>query len=226
MSAQQETLGQLFADLHAERVRTWTPAALQKNIDQRQRLVETSDRSTFVKAGDKVAPFVLDEVGGGKVSLDRLLAAGPVVLVFFRFAGCPACNIALPYYQRTLLPDLQVAGATLLALSPQIPERLKAIKDKHRLDFSVATDRDNTLARAFGLVFEPDAESKAASLAQGGFIGDVTGTGTWELPMPAVVVIGQDRVVRFAEVSPDWLDRTEVAPILAAVDALVLSKVA
>jgi hypothetical protein len=50
-------------------------------------------------------------------------------------------------------------------------------------------------------------------------IGDVTGTGTWELPKPTVLVIGTDRVVRFVDVSPDWLVRTEAGPILEAVRA-------
>jgi hypothetical protein len=57
-------------------------------------------------------------------------------------------------------------------------------------------------------------------LARNGHIGDVTGTGTWELPKPAVLVIDGDRVVRFVDVSPDWLVRTEAGPIIAAVEAL------
>ncbi len=62
--------------------------------------------------------------------------------------------------------------------------------------------------------------ANAAAKAKGSFIGDTTGLGTWELPQPAVVVIGHDRVVRFAEVSPDWLLRTEAEPVLEAVRGL------
>jgi peroxiredoxin len=226
MDTQTETLRQLLDELHAERVRTWAPAQLRTNIDQRRRLVETADRAAFVKPGDRVASFTLDEVGGGSVRLDRLLKTGPVVLIFFRFAGCPACNIALPYYQRHLQPGLSALGATLIALSPQIPERLGEIKTRHALDFLVATDRHNALGRAFGLTFEPDEASKQAARAKGVFIGDTTGTGTWELPMPAAIVIGQDGVVAFAEVSPDWLARAEAGPILDAVERLTLRKVA
>jgi len=218
-----DTLRQRLADLHAERVRTWDPAVLQVNIDQRLRLVETSNYDAFVKAGDKIAPFVVEEVGGEALSLDRLLRAGPVVLIFFRFAGCPACNIALPYYNEALQPGLKAQGATLVALSPQIPDRLRAIKSRHNLDVLVATDLDNRLAKRFGIVFEPDDASKAAAIAKGNFIGDTTGTRTWELPMPAAIVIDQEGIVRFAEVSPDWLIRAEAAPILEAVGALARS---
>ena len=66
---------QLLADLHAYRLRTMAPADLQLNIDQRQLLEDTADRTGFVKAGDVVEPFALPEVLGGTVecSPDRLL---------------------------------------------------------------------------------------------------------------------------------------------------------
>ena len=216
----QPSLARLLADLHAEWQRTWEPAALQANIDQRALLVATADRAAFVQAGDSVAGFNLEEVDGELLTLDKLVEDGPAVLIFFRFAGCPACNIALPYYQRALAPALKALGARLVAVSPQVPDRLVEIKRRHGFDFEVATDRDNALGRRFGILFETDAASQAAAKARGNFIGDTTGTGTGELPMPAVIVIDQEHSVRFADVSPDWLVRTEAAPVIAAVEAL------
>ena len=102
-----QSLTQALADLHAERVRSWDPAALQVNIDQRQRLVDEAQTDQFVRAGDILAPFELLKVEGGTLDLDVLVASGPAVLVFFRFAGCPACNIAIPHYERHLQPALR-----------------------------------------------------------------------------------------------------------------------
>ncbi len=217
-----ESVCGLLADLHAERVRTWAPEALAYNINQRRFLVETADRAGFMKPGDKIAPFTLEVAGGGSVALEDVLRHGPAVLVFFRFAGCPACNLALPYYQRNLYPGLAALGATLIAISPQIPERLVEIRDRHGLEFTIASDKDNHLGRAFGIVFSADAPSRQAMLDKGVSLGDITGTGTWELPMPAAIVIGTDRTVQFADISPDWLVRTEAAPILDAVRAIAL----
>jgi peroxiredoxin len=218
----QESLNRLLADLHAERVRTWDPAQLKGNIDQRALLVATADRAAFVQVGDGVAGFNLEEVDGELLTLDRLVEDGPVVLVFFRYAGCPACNIALPHYQRNLAPVLKALGSRLVAVSPQVPERLGEIKRRHGLTFEVATDRDNALARRFGILFESDAASQAAAKAKGNFIGDVTGTATGDLPLPAIVVIDQGHTVRFAEVSPDWLVRTEAEPVIAALGSILL----
>jgi peroxiredoxin/NAD-dependent dihydropyrimidine dehydrogenase PreA subunit len=215
-----DSVNKRLADLHAERVATYKPEDLAVNINQRQLLVDTADRATFIKPGDIVAPFSLPEADGGQVVLDELLANGPAVLVFFRFAGCPACNIALPYYQRQLHPALAARGVPLVAISPQIPERLIEIKERHKLGFFVASDTGNALGRNFGITFTANEESQRAMAAKGADLGQITGTGTWELPMPAAIVIGQDRVVRFADISPDWLIRTEADPILRIIDAV------
>lgn len=211
-----------LGDLHAERERTWEPAALKINVDQRRTLVETADPSQWIKVGDRLEPFVLQDVEGGELALEALLQRGPAVLVFFRFAGCPACNIALPYYDEALAPGLRDLGATLVAVSPQVPERLIEIRGRHNLTFKVASDLNNDLGRRLGILYTADEASQAAQRAKGGFIGDTTGTGTWELPQPAVVVIDHERVVRFVDVSPDWLVRTEAGPVLEAVRDITL----
>lgn len=211
------SVNQKLADLHAHRVATMKPEDLAYNINQRQWLVQHADRSKFIKPGDVVEPFTLPEVDGGEISLTRLLTRGPAVLIFFRFAGCPACNLVLPTYRDHLLPGITASDASLVAISPQVPQRLREIKERHHLGFPVASDTGNALGQNFGIVFTASAESQARVLAQGVSMPDIIGTGTWDLPMPAAVVIDRNRVVRFAVISPDWLVRAEADDILAAV---------
>jgi len=213
----------LLADLHAYRLKTIAPADLQVNIDQRALLERTADRSAFVRPGDVVEPFTLPEVHGGTVELDRLLDGGPAVLLFFRYAGCPACNIALRHYQAELYPALTDLGAAMVAISPQVPGKLIAIKNRFGFGFPVASDPDNGLARRFGITFTASPASQAHARANGGDLGAELGTGQWELPMPTVVVVGQDRVVAFADVAPDWLVRTEAQTVIDAVRRLVFA---
>ena len=219
-----ESLNRQLAELHAERVATWAPESLKVNIDQRQHLVDTADHSRFVKAGDHIEGFELLKVEGGTLSRDELLANGPAVLIFFRFAGCPAWNIALPYYERRLFPGLQLLGVPLVAVSPQVPEKLIDIKQRHNLELQVASDKDNTLGRRLGILYSFDEASRKASLSKGKGIGETTGTGTWELPQPTVVILDESGDVAFADVSPDWLVRTEADPVLAVVKALVAKR--
>jgi peroxiredoxin len=214
-----ESLTAQFEALHAERLRTMDPAKLAKNIGQRAKLVAEFDPAKIVQVGDAVEPFELLDSSGDPLTLDTLVAQGPAVLIFFRFAGCPACNLALPYYNRQLWPALSAAGIPLVAISPHLPEKgLGEIRERHALGFHVAADRDNALGRRFGITFSrgevPDGQPTP------GWIGELTGIGTAEFPQPAVVIIDSDRTVRFVDVSPDWLVRTEAPAILAAVHTL------
>ena len=219
VTAPTESLTAQFEALHAERVRTWEPAQLERNIAQRRRLVAAFDPAKIVQVGARVEPFDVEGSQGDPITLDDLIAGGPAVLIFFRYAGCPACNLALPYYDRQLRPALDALGIPLVALSPHLPEKgLDAIRARHQLGLQVASDRDNGLARRFGISFAqgevPDGQPSP------GWIGELTGTGTAELPQPAVIIIDGAAVVRFVDVSPDWLVRTEAPEILAAIDRI------
>ncbi|MFD0848671.1 peroxiredoxin-like family protein [Sphingosinicella xenopeptidilytica] len=208
-----ESLNAQFAALHAQREKEWPPEQLQRNIAQREALVRKYDPTRHIQPGDVLEPFELIEPDGALLTRDALLADGPAVLIFFRYSGCPACNLALPYYDRQLWPALKASGVRLVAISPQVPERLD-IGTRHDLGFTIASDPDNRLGRHLGITFEP--EDKLPVKPGDNWIGAATGTGTWELPQPTVLVLDQRGKVIFIEVSPDWLARTEADTILAA----------
>lgn len=206
--------------LQAERDETWSAPDLEANASVRRNLEERVNRDGIVKEGDVVESFTLAEVDGGVVSLTELLADGPVVLVFFRFEGCPACNAAWSAYRESLAPALRDLGAHLVAVSPQVPEKLVLFKRRHRLDCLVASDPDGILLHRFGIAFSPSEEERSRQRQEGKDLGAVLGAGNWDLPYPTAVVIGQDQVVRFADAHPDWMVRTESETIIDAVRAL------
>jgi peroxiredoxin len=181
--------------------------------------VDAFDPSTTVQVGETLEPFALTSTRGGP--LDDLVALGPAVLVFFRFAGCPACNVALPHYRDALAPGLEELGVNLVAISPQVPERLAEIVQRHDLPFSVATDPGNALGRRLGITLTSNEASRQYARAKGADLPAIIGTGTWELPQPTVLLLDRGRVVRWLEVTPDWMARTEAGPILAAARELV-----
>lgn len=219
----QAGLNEQFAALHAERERTWAPEQLAKNVGTRQRLVANYDRATHAAAGDRLAPFTLIDADGETITSDQLLAKGPAVLFFYRFGGCPACNIALPYYNEEVWPRLKAAGIPLLGISPQTPVDRGPI-ERHGLDYTLASDTGYALGRALGITFLPEEQPEVKPGEA--WIGATLGTNSYELAQPTVVVLNQDRTIRFIEVSPDWLVRTEADAILAQLPEVLATKAA
>jgi len=167
----------------------------------------------FADVGAEIEDFELPGADGVPAKLGELLSDGPAVLVFYRGQWCPYCNLTLRTYQQELLPELGKLGATLAAVSPQRPDG--TVPD---LAFPVLSDVGSTVARRLGLSYPVSAPVREAMKTLGMDLEEVNGT--WELVHPAVVVVGRDRVIRFIDVHPDFVTRTEPADILEAVKSL------
>jgi peroxiredoxin len=157
---------------------------------------------------------------GSPRSLGESVGDGLAVLVFYRGAWCPFCNIALRTYQEDLLPELRRRGVGLVAVSPQKPDGSLTMKEKHGLEYAVLSDPGLTLARAAGVLTEPGAESLQAQRELGLDLTEVNADGTASLPMPTVAIVDQGLAIRWIDTHADYTTRTEVAEILAALDGL------
>ncbi len=76
------------------------------------------------------------------VSLYDELKNGPVVLTWYRGGWCPYCNITLHVLQERL-PEFKNEGATLIALTPEVPDKSLSTSEKNELKFTVLSDIDN-----------------------------------------------------------------------------------
>jgi peroxiredoxin len=165
----------------------------------------------FAEVGDKIEDFELPGADGTPAKLAELVAQGPAVLVFYRGQWCPYCNLTLRTYQQEVVPELGKYGATLAAISPQRPDGSLPVED---LEFPVLSDAGSTVARGLGLSYPVSAPVREAMQTLGTDLEEVNGT--WELVHPAVLVVDRDRVLRFVDVHPDFVTRTEPAKILEA----------
>jgi peroxiredoxin len=173
-----------------------------------------------VKAGDQLESFTLDDATGTAVSLDQLVEAGPAVIVFYRGGWCPYCNLALRTYQQELLPALDAFAARLAAITPQGPDQSLSTTEKAGLAFTVLSDPGSRVARGIGIAFQQADDVLAAQRQLGLDLAQVNAEGSTWLPRPTVLIVGQDRTVRFIDVQPDYTARTEVADIIAALAAI------
>lgn len=187
----------------------------QRSIDD---LVASGITAYSVQDGEDAPDFALPGPDGTTVQLSGELSRGPIVLIFYRGGWCPYCNLALRAFQQAL-PALAQAGASLIAVSPEAPDRVMTTREKNVLGFHVLSDRGNEVARRYGLVFEMPEALCAVYRARGLDLGTINADGSWELPIPAGFVIGSDGIVLRAHLDPDYRNRLEPADALAAIAA-------
>lgn len=193
------------------------PAAVVEVFDRSiANLLEEGVPANAVKVGDTLEPFTLNDATGSPRSLDELVGSGPAVIVFYRGGWCPYCNLALRTYQRELVPELSKFGARLVAISPQTPDQSLSTVEKAELDFTVLSDPGNRVARTIGIVFQQADDVLEVQRQLGLDLAAVNAEGSTQLPRPTVLIVDQSRVVRFADVQPDYTARTEVDEIVAA----------
>ena len=173
-----------------------------------------------VAVGDTVAEASLLDPTGSATSLHESLGASAAVVVFYRGAWCPYCNLTLKHYQSVLLPALRERGVRLVAISPQTPVGTDAAISNGSLEFTVLSDPATALIGALGLRTEPSADARAAHTQLGFDVADSNADATGTIPFPTVLIVDANRVVRFVDVQVDYTTRTEVAAILEAIDAL------
>jgi peroxiredoxin len=171
-----------------------------------------------LKEGGEAPDFTLPGATGEDVSLSELLEQGPVVLTFYRGGWCPYCNIQLQAMQR-LLPEFEAAGATLVAISPDLPDDSLDTAQREELSFPVVSDEGNETAREYGVVY-PLPDYLVEVFRPRFDLAERHGTGKWELPLAATYVIDTDGTIAHAFVDKDYRKRAEPAELLEAVNAL------
>jgi len=132
---------------------------------------------------DSVMPDgeLLDEHGDA-TSLAKARGGKPAVVVFYRGAWCPFCNVALRTYQDQLQPELARRGVELIAISPQKPDGSLSMQQSNGLTYTVLSDPGNEIATALGLLTAPSAETIEAQLTLGLKLTELNADGTHALP--------------------------------------------
>ncbi|MET8430819.1 peroxiredoxin-like family protein [Nocardia sp. NPDC004860] len=172
------------------------------------------------RAGTAMPDADLLDVHGNPTGLYAAFAGKPAVLVIYRGAWCPYCNLALRAYEEQLAPALTERGIGLIALSPQKPDGSLTMAEKNDLTFTVLSDPGNQIARALGVLTAPTDQVREAQRSLGLDLSAFNADNGYGLPMPTVLVIDGDRTIRWIDVHPNYATRTETTDILTALDIL------
>lgn len=171
-----------------------------------------------LNVGDKAPNFTLNNALNKEVSLYSELENGPVILTWYRGGWCPYCNITLLKLQEKL-PDFQKEGATLMALTPEVPDKSLSTSEKNELEFIVLSDVDNVVGKEYGVVFQLTLD--VASIYETGFgLSEYNGNKSNELPLAATYVIDKNGIIQYAFLDSDYRNRAEPSEIINALQKL------
>jgi peroxiredoxin len=177
-------------------------------------LITSSLADHLLPAGAPAPAFALTDAATNKlVRSSDLLALGPLILVFFRGRWDPYCMTTLEAWQQAF-PEIRARGALLAAVSPHLPRQNAFAVEQHHFTFPLLSDPACALAAQFGIAYtvpEPLQRHFRSILVNLPF---VNGDPSWQLPLPATILIDPRGLILHAEAYPDHRTRTDPATLL------------
>ncbi len=201
-------------------------AFAQKNVENAAKMKFVSDTEASKNAlnvGAKMPAFTLKSADGKIVSSNDLLKEGNLVLVFYRGAWCPFCNLYLKNLQKNL-DEIKANGGVLTAISVENPDTSMAVSKKNELNFSVLSDPNLDTARKFGIVYQLPPETNEKYKSFGVDLIKQNDTKTPDLPLSATYIINKNGKIVYAYLEPDYKKRAAPEIIIAELKKLQTKK--
>lgn len=212
----QDKLDTLKAKFETEMAPPEVVAVLHRVTDE---LIASGQADRALHAGDRAPGFALPDPDGTLVSAQDLQAKGPLVLTFYRGVWCPYCNLDLQALEE-VRPEVEARGARLVAVSQQTAANSRKAQRSNKLGFPIVGDKGGELAAKFGIRWTLPDDLQAVHKRLGADLVAFNGEESWTLPMPARYVIGQDGVIAYAEINPDYTRRPEPSDVFPVLDQL------
>lgn len=182
---------------------------------------EFEQGANALKVGQKAIDFELPNQEGESVSLKKLISQGPVVVTFYRGDWCPYCNLQLRALQARL-EEIQPLGATLVAISPQVPDGSLTKSEISEMNFTVLSDQNAKVASQYGVAWEvPEFLLEHMRVDRNLDLEKINNGNSSVLPIPATFIIGTDGIITWNYVNVDYRTRSEPEEIIEALKQLV-----
>jgi peroxiredoxin len=113
-----------------------------------------------------------------------------------------------------VLTQIEQAGASLVALSPQTVKQSFFMHDQHKLYFPLFSDAGNKIARQFRLTYRVPTSQESVYRRAFVNLPFTNGDESWELPIPATYIIDRDGTILYASANEDYTERPEPRDIV------------
>ena len=186
-----------------------------------QNAKEFEQGANALKVGQQATYFELPNQEGKVVALKDLIAKGPVVVTFYRGDWCPYCNLQLRALQARL-EELEALGATLVAISPQVPDDSLTKSEISEMTFTVLSDQNAKVASQYGVAWEvPEFLLDHMRVDRNLDLEKINNGNGSVLPIPATFIIGTDGIIVWNYVNVDYRTRSEPEEIIEALKKLI-----
>lgn len=222
LATDSRPLREIFAE-RKELIAKYVPAETQA-IPSRV-VAELKDRhlaQNILPVGARAPEFQLPDHNGTAISSGDLLGKGWLVVAFIRGRWCPFC-VGQMEAMNLVAPEIEQAGASLVAVSPQTVKQSFFMHDQHKLRFPLLSDAGNQVARKFGLTYRVPEYQEAVYRRAFVNLPFTNGDESWELPIPATYILDRDGTVLYASADEDYTQRPEPGEIVALLQAKLQS---
>ena len=168
-----------------------------------------------IQIGEKIPEFSLPNTQGEIINSVEFSKNKKIILAFYRGSWCPYCNLELKFLQENL-SRIKEKNAVLIAISPQSPDHSLVLAEKNNLEFEILTDTDNAFAEKLGIVFQLQDFVLPYYQGLGIDLSDYNKNNDNKLPVPAVFVIDENRVVTYKFLDVNYMSRVNVEELIEA----------
>ena len=205
---------EIFAE-RKELIAKYVPAETQ--AIHAQAVAELKQRhlaANILPVGAKAPDFELPDQDGKLVRSSDLLTRGRLVINFIRGRWCPFC-VGQMEAMNLIVPQIEHASATLVAISPQTVKQSFFMHDQHKLRFPLLSDGGNKVARQLGRTYRVPPEQEVVYRRAFVNLPFTNGDDSWELPIPATYIIDRDGTILYGSANEDYTERPEPADVIS-----------
>lgn len=146
-------------------------------------------------------------------SFSSFYKKNPIVLKFYRGSWCPYCQLELKAYE-SFKAKIEAKGYKVIILTPDTKKEILKFKKKQNISYEIYSDKDNAIAKKFGVAFKLEEELSKLYKRFGINLKAAQGNEFDELPLPGTYVINQEGKITYAFIDVDYKKRLDPQELL------------
>jgi len=166
-----------------------------------------------LSVGEKAPYFQgVDQFDKG-FDLEKQLAKGPVVLIFYRGHWCKYCNQYLEQLNDSIEFIIK-KGASVITVTPEKMEFIDETSKKFQGSFRIISDEGMKIMEAYQVKYKLDGLTNSKYKIWGINLDKFNGENGDNLPVPATYIIDQDGLIKYTFYNEDYKKRVPIKTIL------------